>query len=164
MVALENTLNGTIIPQTEVVAISTYVHSVGAKMHLDGARIWHVAAETNTSIKELCDPFDSVSLCFSKGLGMVLLQSIEVLSNLISRCAYRIYARGPKGLYQEGAVAPKALWRWHAPNWLPRCFCGVCTHPQLPPTTPCACPRQKGGSGSRGDRRHYLEQSGDLYG
>jgi len=38
-------------------------------MHLDGARIWHVAAETGTSLKELCDPFDSVSLCFSKGLG-----------------------------------------------------------------------------------------------
>jgi len=70
VVLLENTLNGTIIPQVEVVAISDYVHSVGAKMHLDGARIWHVAAETNTSIKELCDPFDSASLCFSKGLGM----------------------------------------------------------------------------------------------
>lgn len=69
VVALENTLNGTIIPQEEVVAISDYVHSQGLKMHLDGARIWHVAAETVTPIKELCDPFDSVSLCFSKGLG-----------------------------------------------------------------------------------------------
>ena len=38
-------------------------------MHLDGARLWHVAAETGTPMKELCDPFDSVSLCFSKGLG-----------------------------------------------------------------------------------------------
>ena len=69
IVALENTLNGTIIPQDEVIAISEYAHSEGLKMHLDGARIWHVAAETGTSLKELCDPFDSVSLCFSKGLG-----------------------------------------------------------------------------------------------
>lgn len=38
-------------------------------MHLDGARIWHVAIETGTPLKELCDPFDSVSLCLSKGLG-----------------------------------------------------------------------------------------------
>ena len=38
-------------------------------MHLDGARIWHVAAETGTPLNELCAPFDSVSLCFSKGLG-----------------------------------------------------------------------------------------------
>jgi threonine aldolase len=69
IIALENTLNGTIIPQDEVIAISNYAHSQGMKMHLDGARIWHVAAETGTSIKELCDPFDSVSVCFSKGLG-----------------------------------------------------------------------------------------------
>jgi threonine aldolase len=69
VVTLENTLNGTIIPQEEIIAISDYVHSQGLKMHLDGARIWHVATETVTPIKELCDPFDSVSLCFSKGLG-----------------------------------------------------------------------------------------------
>ena len=69
IVALENTLNGTIIPQEEVIAISEYAHSVGVKMHLDGARIWHVAAETDTPINELCAPFDSVSLSLSKGLG-----------------------------------------------------------------------------------------------
>jgi threonine aldolase len=66
---LENTLNGTIFPQDEIVAISEFAHSRGIKMHLDGARIWNAAAETKMYIKELCDPFDSVSLCFSKGLG-----------------------------------------------------------------------------------------------
>ncbi|PPQ67011.1 hypothetical protein CVT24_011305 [Panaeolus cyanescens] len=69
LVALENTLNGTIIPQEEVIKISEYVHSEGLKLHLDGARIWHVAAETSTPLSELCAPFDTVSLCFSKGLG-----------------------------------------------------------------------------------------------
>lgn len=69
VIALENTLNGTIIPQEDVIAISEWAHSQGIQMHLDGARIWHVAAETGTSLKELLDPFDSVSLCFSKGLG-----------------------------------------------------------------------------------------------
>ncbi|KAH9484847.1 putative low-specificity L-threonine aldolase [Psilocybe cubensis] len=69
VITLENTLNGTIIPQEEVIAISDYAHSLGLKLHLDGARIWHVAAETSTPLNELCDPFDSVSLCFSKGLG-----------------------------------------------------------------------------------------------
>jgi threonine aldolase len=80
-VALENTLNGTIIPQEEVIAISDYVHSVGVKMHLDGARIWHVAAETSTSVKALCDPFDSVSLCFSKGLGNIYSNILFSLSS-----------------------------------------------------------------------------------
>ena len=69
VVALENTLNGTIIPQDEAVAISDWVHSNGMMMHLDGARLWHVAVQSGMRIKELCDPFDSVSLCLSKGLG-----------------------------------------------------------------------------------------------
>jgi threonine aldolase len=69
VIALENTLNGTIFPQEEILAISDFARSQSLKMHLDGARIWHVAAETATPIKDLCDPFDSVSLCFSKGLG-----------------------------------------------------------------------------------------------
>jgi len=69
IVQLENTLNGTIIPQSDIIEIGDYAHSHGLKMHLDGARIWHVAAETGTSMKELCEPFDSISVCFSKGLG-----------------------------------------------------------------------------------------------
>ncbi|KAG1845501.1 pyridoxal phosphate-dependent transferase [Suillus subalutaceus] len=69
IIALENTLNGTIIPQDDVIEISKNAHSRGIIMHLDGARIWHVAAETGLSMKELCDPFESASLCLSKGLG-----------------------------------------------------------------------------------------------
>ena len=69
VIALENTLNGTIFPQDEILSISEYAHTKRIKMHLDGARLWHVAAETGTPLKTLCDPFDSVSLCFSKGLG-----------------------------------------------------------------------------------------------
>lgn len=69
VISLENTLNGTIFPQEEIIAISKWAHANDVKMHLDGARIWHVAAETGTSLDELCQPFDTVSLCFSKGLG-----------------------------------------------------------------------------------------------
>ncbi|KIJ21466.1 threonine aldolase [Paxillus involutus ATCC 200175] len=69
IIALENTLNGTIMPQDDVLEISKNAHTRGIIMHLDGARIWHVAAETGLSMKELCDPFESVSLCLSKGLG-----------------------------------------------------------------------------------------------
>jgi len=69
VISLENTLNGTIFPQDEIIRISEFARKNNLRMHLDGARIWHVAAETGTPIKELCDPFDTVSLCFSKGLG-----------------------------------------------------------------------------------------------
>lgn len=69
VVSLENTLNGTIFPQDEIIRISEYAHRNELKVHLDGARIWHVVAETDTPLHELLAPFDSVSLCFSKGLG-----------------------------------------------------------------------------------------------
>jgi len=55
-------------------------------MHLDGARLWHVAAETQTPMKELCDPFDSVSLCFSKGLGTVPLTSFACNTAIDKLC------------------------------------------------------------------------------
>ena len=69
VISLENTLNGTIFPQEEIIAISQWERANDLKMHLDGARIWHVAAETGSTVSELCTPFDTVSLCFSKGLG-----------------------------------------------------------------------------------------------
>ena len=73
VIALENTLNGTVFPQDEIIRISEFAHQNNLKLHLDGARLWHVATETATPIKTLCDPFDSVSLCFSKGLGTSIL-------------------------------------------------------------------------------------------
>ena len=46
LISLENTLNGTIFPQDEIIRISEFARKHDLKMHLDGARIWHVAAET----------------------------------------------------------------------------------------------------------------------
>lgn len=69
IVSLENTLNGTIFPQEEIVKIGEGLKPLGIKLHLDGARLWNVAAKTGLSMEELCRPFDSISLCFSKGLG-----------------------------------------------------------------------------------------------
>ncbi|KAI6136911.1 pyridoxal phosphate-dependent transferase [Pisolithus sp. B1] len=68
IISLESTLNGTVIPQEDVVAISKHVRDKGIIMHLDGARLWHVTVATGLSMKELCEPFNSISLCFSKGL------------------------------------------------------------------------------------------------
>jgi threonine aldolase len=72
VIELENTLNGTIMPQEDIIAISTFARANGIKMHLDGARIWHVAAETGTPLRTLLEPFDTASICFSKGLGMYI--------------------------------------------------------------------------------------------
>lgn len=69
MIELENTLNGSIFPQDEIIRISEYARKRGIKMHLDGARIWHAAIKTGLPLDVLSEPFDSISVCFSKGLG-----------------------------------------------------------------------------------------------
>ncbi|KAL4243245.1 threonine aldolase family protein [Abortiporus biennis] len=107
VVELENTLNGTIIPQDEVIAISDWVHSKGVKMHLDGARLWHVAIETGIPLKELCAPFDSVSLCFSKGLGAPI-GSILVGSEAYIKKARWFRKLFGGGMRQTGYLAASA--------------------------------------------------------
>ncbi|KAF5377458.1 hypothetical protein D9615_005174 [Tricholomella constricta] len=109
IIALENTLNGTIFPQEDIIAISTYAHSHGIKMHLDGARIWHVAVETKTSIKELCDPFDSVSLCFSKGLGAPVGSCLVGPKDFIKKARWFRKLFGG-GMRQTGILAASAAY------------------------------------------------------
>ncbi|KAL8912321.1 MAG: hypothetical protein Q9172_007519, partial [Xanthocarpia lactea] len=70
LISLENTLNGSILPLSACRAISHFAHQHNIKLHLDGARLWEaVSAKDAGSLKEYCQCFDSVSLCFSKGLG-----------------------------------------------------------------------------------------------
>ena len=72
LVCLENTHNrggGTIYPLTTLRAITTWAHRNGLACHLDGARLWNAMAATGISGKDWATGFDTVSLCFSKGLG-----------------------------------------------------------------------------------------------
>jgi threonine aldolase len=69
LICLENTKHGMIFPLKEQSRISQAAKEHGIRMHLDGARLWNAHIATQNSIQELCEPFDSVSLCFSKGLG-----------------------------------------------------------------------------------------------
>ncbi|KZO94988.1 hypothetical protein CALVIDRAFT_550216 [Calocera viscosa TUFC12733] len=111
LISLENTLNGTIFPQDEIVAISEYAHSVGIKMHLDGARIWNVAAETGTSLHVLCDPFDSVSLCLSKGIGAPIGSILVGSHEFIARARWfrKMFGGGWRQSGHMAAAAAYAL-------------------------------------------------------
>ncbi|KAF8640347.1 hypothetical protein AX17_000019 [Amanita inopinata Kibby_2008] len=109
VIALENTLNGTIFPQHAIIRISDYAHSLGIKMHLDGARIWHVAVETGKTIKELCDPFDSVSLCFSKGLGAPVGSCLVGTKELVAKAKWFRKLFGG-GMRQTGILAASAAY------------------------------------------------------
>ncbi|HLP17100.1 MAG TPA: low-specificity L-threonine aldolase [Bacteroidota bacterium] len=72
LIALENTHNragGTVYPIDEIKKISDYAHANGILMHLDGARLWNASVATGIAPGEYAKHFDSISVCFSKGLG-----------------------------------------------------------------------------------------------
>lgn len=72
LVCLENTHNragGRIVPQALVAAVGAGAHARGLRVHLDGARLWHAHVATGLALDELAAPADTVSVCFSKGLG-----------------------------------------------------------------------------------------------
>lgn len=72
LVCLENTHNrggGTIYPIATIAAISEWARANKLAMHLDGARIWNAMVATGVPSLEWGRHFDTVSVCFSKGLG-----------------------------------------------------------------------------------------------
>jgi len=58
-----------VLPLVELRAISAFAREHHIPIHLDGARLWEAVAAGHGSLKDYCALVDSVSLCFSKGLG-----------------------------------------------------------------------------------------------
>jgi threonine aldolase len=69
LIALENTIGGKVLPPAYVDAVAQLAREHGLGMHLDGARAFNAAIASACPISEICAPYDSVSLCLSKGLG-----------------------------------------------------------------------------------------------
>ncbi len=72
LVAVENTHNragGIVWPRGQVEAVCARARELGLATHLDGARVWNASAAGGCPPAELAAPFDTVSACFSKGLG-----------------------------------------------------------------------------------------------
>jgi threonine aldolase len=111
LVCLENTHNragGRVFPQRTVIAVAERARARGLAVHLDGARIWNAAAATGLSPKELAAPFDTVSVCFSKGLGAPVGSALCAPRELIER-ARRFRKMWGGGMRQAGIVAAAAL-------------------------------------------------------
>ena len=95
LVCVENTHNragGRVFPQADAVAIAARARTHGLGVHLDGARIWNAAAATGLAVAELAAPFDTVSVCFSKGLGAPVGSALCAPREWIERAAV---ASGP---------------------------------------------------------------------
>jgi threonine aldolase len=107
VISLENTLNGMVMPLKEVRRISAFAREHGVKMHCDGARLWEAAASGAGSLVEYAACFDTVTLCFSKGLGAPV-GSILVGSKDVIKHARWVRKSIGGGLRQPGVVTAAA--------------------------------------------------------
>lgn len=69
LICLENTHNGMALPMDYLTEVKRCAESFGLALHCDGARILNAAVKHQVAVKELAAPFDSISVCLSKGLG-----------------------------------------------------------------------------------------------
>ncbi|MBS3666493.1 low-specificity L-threonine aldolase [Vreelandella boliviensis] len=104
LLALENTIGGKVLPTEYVLSATELARERGLATHLDGARLFNAVVTTDTSLKQLCLPFDSVSLCFSKGLGTPMGSALVGSQALIDRARrWRKVVGG--GMRQSGIIA-----------------------------------------------------------
>ncbi|OCK85094.1 hypothetical protein K432DRAFT_318943 [Lepidopterella palustris CBS 459.81] len=107
IIGLENTLNGTIMPLAEVQKIAAWAREHDIIVHMDGARLWEAVVAGAGSLKDYCKEADSVSLCFSKGLGAPIGSIIVGSEKFIKRARWVRKSIGG-GLRQAGVVAAPA--------------------------------------------------------
>ncbi|KAK3675616.1 hypothetical protein LTR78_004700 [Recurvomyces mirabilis] len=107
LISQENTLAGMITPLEECQRIAAWAKEHNIIMHLDGARLWEAVASGAGSLKEYCACFDSISLCFSKGLGAPI-GSIIVGTHEFARRARWVRKSIGGGLRQAGVVTAAA--------------------------------------------------------
>ena len=112
LVCLENTHNrggGRVYPLDEIRAIAKVCQDHGLKLHLDGARLWNACVATGISEAEYAQAFDSVSVCFSKGLGAPIGSALAGSRALITR-SRRFRKMFGGSMRQTGMVAAGALY------------------------------------------------------
>ncbi len=112
LICMENTHNragGTIFPFEEMKRISEFARETGIRIHLDGARLWNASAATGISVHDYCRLADSVSLCFSKGLGAPVGSIVAGNREFIEKARYyrKVYGGGMR---QVGILAAAAIY------------------------------------------------------
>ncbi|WP_250439643.1 low-specificity L-threonine aldolase [Caballeronia sp. AZ1_KS37] len=109
LLALENTIGGKVLPASYVAGATQLARSRGLSTHLDGARVFNAAVASDKPVGELCAPFDSVSVCFSKGLGAPV-GSVLVGSKALIDVASRWRKVLGGGMRQSGVLAAACLY------------------------------------------------------
>ena len=109
LLTLENTIGGKLLPFSYVQAATQLAKSKGLATHLDGARLFNAAVaqaaanktDPRTEAKRIAGCFDSVSVCFSKGLGAPVGSALCGSQDFIAR-AHRVRKMAGGGMRQAG--------------------------------------------------------------
>ncbi|MYM82889.1 low-specificity L-threonine aldolase [Duganella sp. FT50W] len=109
LLALENTINGRVLPMAYVQQATTLAHDKGLSTHLDGARICNAAVKLGITPREVVTGFDSVSVCLSKGLGAPV-GSVLLGSRPLIKEAKRWRKMLGGGMRQAGVIAAGGLY------------------------------------------------------
>lgn len=160
LLALENTWGGKVLPQSYVLEATALAHSCGLATHLDGARLFNAAVasggDPRAAVRSLAEPFDTVSVCFSKGLGAPVGSALCGPRELIAR-AHRVRkmlgaACGRRGCWLRRCCMPwtttSTAWPTTMPTpavWLKACkACPVCGATCPTPTSCSSTSRPSG--------------------
>ena len=112
LLCLENTHNrggGRILPYEAVAEMCEWAHSNGLKTHLDGARLFNAVVASGISAADWCQHFDTVSICFSKGLGAPVGSALVGSEATISTMRRHRKLFGG-GMRQSGIISAGALY------------------------------------------------------
>ncbi|MCE7974071.1 MAG: aminotransferase class I/II-fold pyridoxal phosphate-dependent enzyme [Leptolyngbya sp. PLA1] len=112
LVVVENTQNrggGSVWPLDRCREIAALAHERGLRAHLDGARLWNASVASGVPMSTFAAEFDSVSCCFSKGLGAPVGSALAGSAEFIARVR-RFRKMFGGGMRQSGVLAAAAIY------------------------------------------------------
>jgi len=109
LLALENTMQGKVLPLDYLAAARELTRRRGLSLHLDGARLYNAAVKLGVPAREITQHFDSVSVCLSKGLGAPVGSVLCGSTALIAK-ARRLRKMVGGGMRQAGVLAAAGLY------------------------------------------------------
>jgi threonine aldolase len=112
VVAVENTHNmagGRVFPAELLEGVVKVAREAGLRLHLDGARLFNAAIASGTDPARLAEPFDTVSICLSKGLGAPVGSLVGTSFERVHRLR-RIRKMFGGGMRQAGFLAAAGIY------------------------------------------------------
>jgi threonine aldolase len=112
LICIENTVGeqgGLVYPQQRIDAVAAFAHEHGLRLHMDGARLWNAAVASGSDPARILRDVDSVSVCFSKGLGAPVGSAVAGDADLIEVARRNRKLLGG-GMRQAGIIAAGALY------------------------------------------------------